>query len=188
MMNFLERLLGRPPVSETPRVADEPRRENAEILALREMNLRKALDAYLERTATDEEFATARAEMTGGDATRDLEPLTMEEMRGRVSRIWQKLGRVPEAVPVGDVYAPMGNRQGNFEASLAKALGRNLTEADLAEAREMFEHDGAIQKKWKTMMGEEVANYARTIARQLLSEQLRESADDHEKRFGIASK
>lgn len=166
----------------------EPRREDPEILALRERNLRKALETYLDRTATDEEFATVRAEMTGGDATRDLEPLTIEEMRGRVSRIWQQLGRVPEIVPVGDVYAPMGMRQGNFEASLAKALGRDLTDADLAEAREMFEHDEVIQKKWSTLVGEEVAKYARVIAKELLSERLRGEADDYEKRFGIASK
>lgn len=176
-MGIFDRLFGRAAVSESTESVEpvaRNRAEDPEILALRERNLGKAMEMFLDRPATAEEFAIVRREMTGGDASKDLESLSIEEMRGRVAKIWQHLGRVPEIVPVAiDVYELMGNRQGNFERSLAVALGRDLTETDLAEARGMFEDDEAIQSSWPTLVGEEVSHYAQNVARRMLSERLK---------------
>lgn len=112
--------------------------------------------------------------------------LTAEEIRVKVLDVAQSLGWNPELVPDGDVYAPMGNRQGTFEKALSRALGGVMTDDDLEDARAMFEGDAETQAAWGTMFGHDVERYASTLAARIRRERLRRmrTGADH----GIAAK
>lgn len=181
MVNFFKRLLGIESVEVAPGQAaesrPEPRQEDPEILRIRDANFSRAIGEFLHRPATQEELDAARAMVNGGDARKPLPQMAKEEMTGRVTRIAQQLGWTSEElapnpneyIPMQEPYAKMGERrQRAFEEALQEALGGEMTKTDVKIARAMFETDPDIGKEWETMAAEEVANYARSIAKRML--------------------
>ncbi len=160
-----------------PETKLEPRKPDPEILRVREANFSKAVGDFLHRPATQQELDAARAILGNGDAQKPLEPMSKQEMDGNVTRIAKALGWTSEEIapnpneylPMREPYAKMGERrQRAFEEALQEALGGEMTNSDINIARAMFETDPDIGKAWETMAAEEVANYARSIAKRML--------------------
>lgn len=174
MVNFFERLFKRsdndvpvPSGSE-----QRSRREDPELLALRERNFERNLDEYLRRTVSEDERSMARAALTD-PRSGNLEAISAQEMRARFMALNLHPDAEPENMIDGKVFEPRGNRQMNFERGLAKALGREITEEDLAEAQEFIESDPERKAAFDRMTGEQVAHYAETVVRRLLVNRLR---------------
>ncbi len=185
MVNFLRRFFREEPEETNAlKVAPQERMADPEVLVAREKNFRSALDEYLDRTATNEEFALAKSELLGDDPYRAIEPMLKEEMIAKIRGIGEKLGWAPELFPEMDLYEAMGNRQAGFERTLAKSLGRSLTWDDIEDARAMFEGDAEIRGAWKTMIGEEVSRYAEKVASRIARNRLRVSRPSQEEYLG----
>lgn len=195
MREFFSRLVGGGRSSEAPREiprSSEIRREDSEILALREKRFRAELAAFTGENVSDERFAIAKKALAGNG---DLPPLSAEEIRSKAQEIGRKFGWSPEAVPVvdayepmGDMYAGMGLRRKTFEEAFIRHLGRPVMPEDIAEARAIFENDPNIRQRWSQLIGEEVAQYARTVAEQLREPDNRQDLDGIDTRFGKAAK
>jgi hypothetical protein len=195
MREFFSRLVGGGRSPEAPRElprSSEIRREDSEILALREKKLRAELSAFIGEDVSDERFALAKKELAGNG---DLPPLSAEEIRSKAQEIGRKFGWSPEAVPVlgayepmSDAYVEMGMRRKTFEEAFVRHLGRPAMPEDIAEARAIFENDPNIQQRWSQLIGEEVAQYARTVAEQLREPDNRQDLDGIDTRFGRAAK
>lgn len=184
--DFLGKFLGKKDAVSLPQSEAAPRQEDPKILALRERNFQNVLDQYLRRPATDRERSRARAVLIDAE-TGNLEAIAAEEMLARLAKAELRLQLRPDPEPEnmigGKVFEPRGNRESNFERGLAKALGREVTAEDLAEAQEFIDRDPATRAAFKVMTGEEASHYAEKVARRMLIEQLRNpSASDQQRK------
>lgn len=192
MREFFGRFLGGGRSPEVPREVPPPQEARAEdpYAALREKKFREALTALTGEEVSDERFELAKREISGG--TKDLPPLTAEEMQIKARGVVEQFGWTPEAVPaeevdeyepMSDSYTGMGIRRKNFEEAFAQHLGRPVTQEDIDEARGIFESDSNIQKRWSQLIGEEVVAYAKRVAEILEDPYLHADNNDTEGRI-----
>ncbi len=165
-------------VSEGSPRSSEPGTGGAEMRALREGKFRDMLNALSDSVISDEAYQRV---LKGSFDDGRLPELSGEEMRALAEKIAPALHETSPAIiperykPEDDVYEAMGSRRATFEKSFAANLGRPVTPEDMAMARALFAADTDIQNKWSTLVGEEVAHYARQTA-ETMREAKRDSA------------
>lgn len=182
MSNFFERLFGKKPRTEVPETApsreaaSDAQQEDPAILELRERNFQATVEGYLRRAPTEREMDVARRVVTDAK-TGKLAAISREEMLGLLqdaeTRIQLRPTPEPENVIDGVEFEPRGNRQINFETRFAQALGREVTADDLAEAERYIDEEPGRREAFENMIGEEVATFADSVARQLMVRKLR---------------
>lgn len=168
MVKFLDRLFRRDNF-EAP--ASTPTRNDPEFAAeVRNLKLSKfyaALEDHLGRPLKAEERTLA---------LEALELHDFENMFGEGTAIiaraiannfgWPRV-KTEEWAPGQDPFLPMApmSRQINFERGLAEYLGRAPSARELDRARQAFlREDQATRKEFESMVGEEVASYAKKLA------------------------
>ena len=170
--DFFGRLLQRKQVISPSQLEGIPKKEDPERLRIRESNFEKALSAFLRRPPSEEERALARRTMTNAE-TGNLLPMTVEDMREQFTKLDLHPSPEPDGVIGDKTYEPRGDRQRNFEHGLRRVLGGDLTDSDVAEAREYIKHDTVRRRDWPTMTGEEATHYGEKVAHRLLVRRLR---------------